>query len=172
MPDSKVIKQGKNVSVAYGRSLKAASQCMGTVTHESYAFNNVYACADLERTTLCGIDDYITANKTMGNYVSIICACRTKLLCNYAAFETQEAADSLSYRITFRKEGFVSRKLTVISVVEGLSTDSNCDEYIIESFRKLAEAVTSKAVKELEELISEETEQQTDVLKPYSKTLN
>ena len=154
MPDSMVIKQKKNVSIAHGRSLKAASRCLGTVTHESYAFNNVYACADLERTTLCGIDDYIAANKTMGNYVSIICACRTKLLCNYAAFETQELADSLSYRITFRREGFVSRSLTVISVVEELSTDDNCDEYVIESFCKLAEAVTSRAVNELEELIS------------------
>jgi len=65
---------------------------------------------------LCGIDDYIAANKTMGNYVSIICACRTKLLGNYAAFETQEAADALSYRINFRKKGFVARDLSVIRV--------------------------------------------------------
>ena len=133
MPDSKVIKHGKNLAVAHGRSLKAASRCMGTITHESYAFNNVYACADLERTTLCGIDDFIAANKTMGNYVSIICACRTKLLCNYAAFRTQEEADSLSYRITFRKEGFVTRELKVISVVEKLSSSDSCDEYVLES---------------------------------------
>jgi len=49
-PDTKVIKQKKNMTMAVGRSLKAASRVLGTVTHESYIFNNVYACADLERT--------------------------------------------------------------------------------------------------------------------------
>ena len=154
MPDSKVIKQKKNLSITDGRSLKAASRCLATVTHESYAFNNVYACADLERTTMCGIDDYISANKTMGNYVSIICACRTKLLCNYTAFGTQAEADALSYRITFRKKGFVPRDLTVIRVVEELSMEDDCEDYIIESFCKLAEVITRRATDELEELIS------------------
>ena len=153
-PDSKVIKQKKNMTMTVGRSLKAASRCLGTVTHESYIFNNVYACADLERTTVCGIDDYISANKTMGNYVSFICACRTKLICNYAAFETQAKADQFSYRITFRKKGFVKRDLTVIQVARALSIEDECDDYIIESFRKLASVITSKATDELEDLIA------------------
>ena len=154
VPDSKVIKQKKNLSITDGRSLKAASRCLATVTHESYAFNNVYACTDLERTTMCGIDDYISANKTMGNYVSIICTCRTKLLCNYAAFGTQAEADALSFRITFRKKGFVPRDLSVIQVAEELFMENECEDYIIESFRKLAEVITRKATDELEDLIS------------------
>ena len=32
MPDSKVIKQKKNLSITDGRSLKAASRCLATVT--------------------------------------------------------------------------------------------------------------------------------------------
>ena len=83
---------------------------------------------------MCGIDDYISANKTMGNYVSIICACRTKLLCNYAAFGTQAEADALSYRITFRKKGFVPRDLTVIRVIEELSMEDDCEDYIKKAF--------------------------------------
>ena len=153
-PDSKVIKQKKNMTMAVGRSLKAASRCLGTVTHESYIFNNVYACADLERTTMCGIDDYISANKTMGNYVSFICTCRTKLICNYAAFETQAEADELSYRITFRKRGFVKRDLSVIQVAGVLSMEDECDDYITESLRKLAAVITPKATDELEDLIA------------------
>ena len=152
-PDSKVIKQKKNMVMSVGRSLKAASRCLGTITHESYIFNNVYACADLERTTSCGIDDYISANKTMGNYVSFICICRTKLICNYAAFRTQQEADQHTFRITFKKKGFVKRELTVIQVAEALSLEDECDDYILESFRKLASAITTKATDELEELI-------------------
>ena len=153
-PDSKVNKQKKNLSMTVGRSLKAASRCLGTVTHESYVFNNVYACADLERTTKCGIDDYISANKTMGNYVSFICTCRTKLICNYAAFRTQGEADELSYRITFRKKGFVKRDLSVMQVAGLLTMEDDCEDYIIESFRKLADVITRKATDELDDLIS------------------
>ena len=99
----------RRLALKAGRSLKAASRALKTVTHESYCFNNVYATVDVAKVGKSGVDTYISSFPNMENYVSFIQTIKIAHLLEVASFGSFEDAAQHQHMVTFNKEGFVRR---------------------------------------------------------------